>query len=396
MDPVELSICANRDQQPTELLSLLERFKPGCKVSVIPWENEWADLSQAAFYRHGPDVSQVGSSMIGDIVSMEAVRLFNAREIASFGGASAFSPPAWESAHRAVDRQKTWAVPWLADPRLIYYWRDMLEQAGVKELSAFQTFEAMETTLARLRANGVTTPWVLPTTNHLAAVQTSASWIWGAGGDFVNASGRRTLFNYPDARTGLKVYFGLYRYMPPTAQPLDAEAALQVFRDRQAAVTMGSSRLGEAILHSAPPEIRSQLGFALPPGPPLVGGSSLIIWKYSLQGNAAVELVRFLTSTEIQLAYCQQAGYLPTRLDALAAPPFSTEPHFRGLARALTKGRPYTPRALGGLLEDKIGAALVSVWADLIAAPDQDLELILTRWLEPLARRLDLTLSSFS
>src|SRR6188474_2232958 len=116
MEPVELSICANRDQQPTELLRLLEGFKPGCEVSVIPWENEWAELSQAAFYRHGPDVSQVGSSMAGDIVAMEAVRQFTDEEVASFGGAAAFSPPAWESAHRAVDRQKTWAVPWLADP----------------------------------------------------------------------------------------------------------------------------------------------------------------------------------------------------------------------------------------------------------------------------------------
>ena len=115
-----------------------------------------------------------------------------------------------------------------------------------------------------------------------------------------------------------------------------------------------------------------------------------------MQGNTAVELVRFLTSQEFQTEYCRRLGYLPTRLDALAAPPFSTEPHFQGLARALSNGRPFTPRSLGGLLEDKIGAALVSIWADVIAGADQDSEFILTRWLEPLARRLDLTLGSFS
>src|SRR5690348_8076145 len=118
MDPVELSICANRDQESAGLSRLLERFQPGCQVSVIPWENQWAELLQAAFYRHGPDVSQAGSSIVGDIAAMDVLRPFTERDIASFGGAAAFSQPAWEGAHRAGDRQKTWAIPWLADPRL--------------------------------------------------------------------------------------------------------------------------------------------------------------------------------------------------------------------------------------------------------------------------------------
>ena len=38
---------------------------------------------------------------------------------------------------------------------MIYYWRDLLEQAGVDERTAFQTPEHMEETMQRLQASGV-------------------------------------------------------------------------------------------------------------------------------------------------------------------------------------------------------------------------------------------------
>jgi multiple sugar transport system substrate-binding protein len=317
---------------------------------------------------------------------MNALRPFAPEEIDALGGQEAFSEAAWGSSRRTIWHQ-TWALPWFADPRAIFYWRDMLEEAGVDEESAFQTFEQMEETLQRLQDSGVATPWVVPTRYKLAILQSSASWIWGAGGDFIDSEGGRTLFGEPEARLGLRTYFGLYRYMPREGQPLDDLQALDMFSSRRAAVTMGSPTLRVAVLQDGSPETRARLGVALPPGPPLVGGSNLVIWQHARDEAAAVELVSFLLGQEAQVEYCSCIGYLPARLDALDREPFSTDPHLVGLARALENSRPFPPLLLGGTLEKRLSTALSLVWADVIADPGGDLDALIAGRLDSLAQQ---------
>jgi multiple sugar transport system substrate-binding protein len=133
---------------------------------------------------------------------------------------------------------------------------------------------------------------------------------------------------------------------------------------------------------------------ALPPGIPFVGGSHLVLWKHAVHDAAAVKLIRFLTGQHVQSSFGRRAGLLPTRHDVLSNPPFSDDPLYQVVAQGLKMGRSFPSVPLWGLVEEKLNEVLGHLWADLLADPHLDLEKAVAEHLEPLARRLNLTLRS--
>lgn len=390
MARVDLSICLSRNEVADDLETVLKPYNltraasSTAKITVIPWETYKDELTAIAIYGKGPDISQVGAPLVNDLVVMNALRPFTSREISGLGGSTTFNPVAWQSSRRVYEGQ-IWAIPWLADPRAIIYWKDLLSQAGVQEENAFKSFDQIEHTLESLQEKGFSAPWVLPIGHRFNTLHSACSWIWGAGGDFVSVDNRTPFFHHPEAIAGLKRYFGLYRFMPREGQPLNDMESNQVFFDRKAVATMGNLTL----IHSIPPEQRSKVGVALPPGAPLVGGSSLVIWKHTRVDQDAVELVKFLLSKSAQVQYCQRLGYLPVRADALLEPPYTTDPVLRGFSQALQKGRLFPLIKLGGLLEEKLSGILTNIWAQLVAGEKLDLDAILAQELAPVVRHFE-------
>jgi multiple sugar transport system substrate-binding protein len=387
---VELSICLSRNQVSDDLEAVLKPYNlahavsSAVKITVIPWETYKDELTAIAVYGKGPDISQVGAPLVNDLVAMNSLRPFTSREIAGLGGPSTFQATAWQSSRRVYEGQ-IWAIPWFSDPHAVIYWKDMLSQANIQEQNAFSTFDQMEHTLQRLQASGFESPWVLPIGHRFNSLHAACSWIWGAGGDFVSVDNRTPFFHHPEAMTGLKKYFSLYQYMPQKGQPLDDVVSNQFFLDRKAVATMGNLTL----IHSLSPDLRPKIGVALPPGAPLVGGSSLVIWKHTSNDQGAVELIKYLLSKNAQSQYCQRLGYLPVRTYALLEPPYTTDPILRGFTQALQKGRLFPLIKLGGLLEEKLAAIIGDIWDKLAAGENIDIDATLTQELAPIVHHFE-------
>jgi multiple sugar transport system substrate-binding protein len=81
------------------------------------------------------------------------------------------------------------------------------------------------------------------------------------------------------------------------------------------------------------------------------------------------------------------------RIDALAEPPYATDPFFQVMGEALRAGRTYPTLPMWGLVEERLSNALIQIWAAVIANPDQGVDAVIIQRLEPLSRRLELTLS---
>ena len=64
------------------------------------------------------------------------------------------------------------------------------------------------------------------------------------------------------------------------------------------------------------------------------------------------------------------------------------------MAQALRRGRPFPNTRLWGLVEEKLVGALTQLWADVFAHPQEDLEMMIHRRLDPVAQRLNRTLAS--
>lgn len=388
MSQLEISIMGDKGS----LSATLERFQDPFHIRQIDWDAAWEELTRASAHGRTPDVSQLPATWVDDFVDLGALRSFTQKDIESIGGPSAFLETAWKTVHMPWGKM-VWAIPWIADVRVIYYWRDSLRRAGIDEQTAFQTPELVEETLARLQAGGVETPWIVWTNVPFMTLQNAASWVWNAGGDLVSADGKQVLFGQSEALDGFRAYFDLHRYMPRDFHHLNNIQIIDRLLDQQAAVTMGP--IGWlAIMRDryAPDLVAEKVGVATPPGPAYVGGSNLVVWRYTRRARDAIALVRFLTSRQAQVDYCQRTGHLPVRLDALTEPPYTSDPHYQIMAEALRAGRTYPVFPKWGEIEEKLSDACLWFWDSIAADRDQDISALIKPHLESLARRLMVTL----
>lgn len=397
MATVTLTIMDRGLDRLNELKRLLRYFemrhRATVEIKLFTWEEGWEQISGIAGAREGADVSEIGTTWLGALAATGGLRPLTTQDLV-FTGASAshFLPAAWDSC-QVPGKKAFWALPWLTDTRVLYYRRDLLAQAGMDEAKAFSSPTALFESLARIAASSNVAPWVIPTTHTLEILHNIASWVWGAGGEFVAPDGRSTRFAQEAAIQGMADYFDLYRFIPEAYHGLDAGASNLTFQEGRAAMTLS----GPWLLAAASPlveytglipEVRAQMGIALPPGVPFVGGSHLVVWKHTRESALALELVGYLTGVEVQHNYCRGASPLPARLFTLLTPPFN-EPHYQLMARSLRAGRSFKSIPQWGLIEGELADALNALSATVLRDPEVALLPLLRERLQALAERLD-------
>jgi multiple sugar transport system substrate-binding protein len=385
----------NTERLLRPLLDTFEkRHQLRVELHILDWNTAWPATLRAALQGEGPDVSEIGTSWLGSLLGMDALRPFRHYETLPLGGPAAFVPSAWQVGSPAwllpQSFGETWAIPWWADTRILFYRRDLLARAGIAEEGAFGTHDALVRTLERLAGSGVAIPLTLPTHHSRMTIHLVASWIWGAGGDLISPGGTHTRFAEPAARVGIRDYYSLARFLAPSNHDLGDVESDAVYWRGEAAVTIS----GPWLLREASPDVVEHSGVLFPPGVPFVGGSQLVCWGHTRSGAEAVKLIQFLAGQEVQKALGQHAGLLPTRVDTLMQPPFSDMPVYWLVGRGLQRGRSFPCVPLWGLVEDKLTGALSNIWADVINHPGANLDTILTTHLNPLARQLDVTLGT--
>lgn len=396
MDEIEFSLLAHGPDFTSLLRPWLDRigtqYRINIETNLYEWEAAWPELVKVALYGHGPEISEVGSTWVGSIIAMNVLSPFRASDLAAYGGTSAFLPSVWQ-AGLVAGPSSIWAIPWLAYTRLIYFRRDLLEKNGIDERTAFQTHEQLENTLRRLTDSGVTVPWCVPTQHSRDTLHNIASWIWGAGGDFVSEDGKHVLFNEKEARAGMRQYFDLYRYLAPLARHKDESDSL--FKQGQAAVVMSGPWLWPLGPNrpDVVPEVSANVGVAVPLHSAFIGFSYLVVWKHSRREDLAMKLVRELSSPNIIATLSSHTGVLSVRLDSLDNSPLANEINYQTMVQALKNGRTFPQISLWGLIEEKLSLALEKIWEEVLDEQQPDIDAIMNRQIGPLVRRLQMTLS---
>jgi multiple sugar transport system substrate-binding protein len=393
--PVEIEFSI-MDATGGRIRPLLDQFEAETGIHVrlrlLAWDSAWGMFVRAGLYGDGPDVSEVGTTWVGDLVGMNALRPYDTAEIAALGKPAAFAPAAWRTAARpsAGGGERVWSIPWLTGARLILYRPALLEQAGIDPHTDFRSGPALGEAVDRLAATGVRVPWTTPTGYTHTTLLNIASWVWAAGGDFIAPDGRSARFTEPQALAGMADYFRLGRALAPEVRHLNGLEPDEYFLEHaDAAMTISGPWLF-CQARERWGDLSGRLGAALPPGASFVGGSNLVVWKHSRHPEAAARLVRFLTQNGPQVQYTPQIGLLPARAEALENPRFTGDPFWSTAIQGLKTGRGFPLIRLWGLVEDRLTAGLSAVWNDVLAG--QQPEPALRAHLEPLARRLDVLL----
>ncbi len=329
---------------------------------------------------------------------MNALRPFTPQEIDAMGGIKVFFAPTWQNVTSPERRLEVWGIPFTAFTYIVLYRRDLLQRAGIAEPTAFKSAEAMIETLKRLQAAGIKSPVVLPSGSpYRARVHIAASWIWRAGGDFMSQDGQCVLFDQPKARVGLKAFFELYRYLPPADRNLTHAECLRRFAVGEAAVTMAGSSSPLEVKNWKVKNVLDNLGVAVMPGVPWVGGSAIVIWREAQMSpdreRAALALTSFLASAPTQARHAAASNTVPARADALSQLTLDPASLQQILEWALHTGRAYRPTPVSVRMVNDLSRAFDAVTADVLADATLDIEQALSRHVTPLAQRYSLMLS---
>jgi len=357
---------------------------------LFGWATGWNNVLQIGLYQKGPDLSEVGSTWIENLVGMSALRPFNSADLLALGGEKAFFSTTWPDKEHTDGR--IWSIPWLLDTRVIHYRRDLLKQARIDPATAFTTPEALYDTLARLQAAGIPYPLAVPTGG--LTLHGAASFVWGRGGSFRSEDYKRITLVEPEARQGLYDYFRLHRFIHPSGRGLDYAGADDLYFHHGAAVLLSGQWVLQTLQTNPaiPKEVVRNNACVKIPGVPYVGGTHLVIWRHSLHDDAAMQLIAYLTSPPVLEQVYRVAGNFPARIEALNAKTFSADPCLEVIGQSIRSGKTLRAGRLWAGIEMRLSGVFEGLWTDLLENPELDLKDQIEQRVRQLATRLEKTL----
>lgn len=249
---------------------------------------------------------------------------------------------------------KTFAVPQVTDTLALLYNKDLLKQAG---------HASPPTTLAELRQTALDVQKKTDATGLMLNVDPYylLPFIYGEGGDLVDAAHKKITIDDPPAVNGVKQVTGLMdagAAPKPSAQDsyTNTQAA---FKDGKVAMiyngpwSMADNYGGKAFKN------RANLGVAPVPAGSVkaaspTGGHDYAVYAGSKNLNASYEFVRYMDSAQSQATITKAIGLLPTRKSAYALPAVSGSEQVKLFKPAVDREVPRQWIPEGGLLFDPL------------------------------------------
>jgi multiple sugar transport system substrate-binding protein len=307
------------------------------RVQQIPWNAAHEKLLTAFAGDATPDVCQLGNTWIPEFATLGALEPLDRRvSQSSVVEPKDYFPGLWET-NRMQDH--VYGVPWYADTRLLFYRRDLLEEAGytqppetwdewlnvmraIKRRARVERYEVvtrrsdggapqiMNIEVDRYALLIPTNEWEQPS---IFALQT--------GTEILRDDGRFGNFRSPEFRQAFEFYVGLFaEKLAPAKRNTEISNVWEEFaRGYFAMYVTGPWNIGE-FRRRLPAEMQDKWATAPLPRPATsnhsisqAGGCGLVIFKRSQSKDAAWRLIEFLSRPEEQVRFYQLTGNLPPR-----------------------------------------------------------------------------------
>jgi multiple sugar transport system substrate-binding protein len=303
-----------------QLTREFEREHPGIRVRVqqIPWTAAHEKLLTAHVGDASPDLAQLGNTWIPEFVALRALeRLDSALGQSTSLDSTRYFPGIWRT---NLIEGAAYGVPWYVDTRIVFYRKDLLEQAGYQEFP--RTWDGWIDAMRAIKR--IVGPGRYPI--YLPSNEWHQPVIFGmqAGSPLLKDHGSYAVFTDPEFRRAFDFYLRLYRdSLAPVKGLNDVANPYQEFtRGYFAMWITGPWNLGE-FASRLPDSMQQRWATAPMPGPDgdstglsLAGGSSLVLFRSSKHPRETWQLIEFLSRPEQQQRFYQLTGDLPARVDA--------------------------------------------------------------------------------
>ncbi|MCC6312690.1 MAG: ABC transporter substrate-binding protein [Thermomicrobiales bacterium] len=175
-------------------------------------------------------------------------------------------------------------------------------------------------------------------------------FVWGNGGDLLNADGSKSAINSPQALEALQLWVDLihkYNATPPGTATWNGDDLRAAFQAGKIAM-MISGNFVVALLNRDAPDLDYGTTLIPAPGPDgahssFAGGDMMGILTGSQREAEGWDLLQFLASEPVQVEYLAKSGIIPVRTSMYDNAYFAEEPAYQTFTQALDVARaPWT------------------------------------------------------
>ena len=326
------------------LLPEFERANPGIRVEVqqLPWTAAHEKLLTAFAGDATPDICQLGNTWIPEFVALGALEPLDAPLTTSTVDRTDFFEGIWDT---NVVAGRTYGVPWYIDTRLLFYRRDILDDAGfaVPPASWPDWMRTLAAVKARARPNRYAILLPLNEVEPLLALALQQD------DPLLRDDGRYGNFDSPGFRRALGAYVDMFRegYAPPFTASQMTNVWSEFGQGTFAFYISGPWNIGEFERRLPAAEQHAWATAPLPgpsgPGASIAGGSSLVVFRASRAKDAAWKLIEYLARADIEVKFHALTGDLPPRRSAWHDPVLAADMHARAFRDQLERVKP-TPK----------------------------------------------------
>ena len=353
----ELTVWA-MGNEGTKLAVMADKFteaNPDVTVNVTPvdWGQAVAKLQTAIGGSQTPDVSQMGTDMMGQFVETGALE-----PVAAGIDPSVFFESAWQT--NVVDGQ-AYGVPWYVETRVLYYRTDIAEKAGITAPPA--TWDDLKAMAKAMQADGDAEFGISLGTKN---AQEYLPFVWSNGGDVIAEDGTFAL-DSPEAVEALTFYDSFFEEgLTPKSVPEGFDITPAFVAGTHPMFFSGPWHVG-LITEAGGADIEGKWAVVPMPkkvsGTSFVGGSNLVVFKDSENKDAAWAFVQFMADPANQVAWYEEATVLPAVQSAWDDPALADDANVA---------------VFGQQLQDTKAPPPISTWNEVGTAINDNLERVTT------------------
>jgi len=330
-----------------ELLPEFEKAHPDIEIRVqqIPWTAAHEKLLTAFAADDLPDVCQLGNTWLAEFAALKSLEPLRSRiEASSVIDQADYFPGIWDT--NVVDGQVV-GVPWYVDTRLLFYRKDLVEQAGVK--LPIQSWAEWEAAMAKIKA--MVGKDRFATLMPINEFEQQLSFGLQTDDPLLKDHDTRGNFSAPGFRKALGFYANMFQqgWAPAVSETQISNVWDEFFNGYYVFYVSGPWNIRE-FRKVAPAKLKDAWGTMPLPGPNgpgagIAGGTSLVIFRDSEHKEAAWKFIEFMSQPRIQERFYSIIGDLPPRRSTWQAASLANDPLALAFRDQLERVKP-TPKVL--------------------------------------------------
>jgi multiple sugar transport system substrate-binding protein len=340
------------DKLPT-LAKEFEAENPGVKINVtgIPFDSAHDKLATAITAGKTPDVSQIGTTWMGEFATQALDPTPASIDKSSF----------FEGAQKTTEVGGTsYGVPWYVETRLVYYRKDLAAKAGI---TTMPTDWAGLKAMAKAMQTKAHAKWGIDLqAGGQGSWQSILPFAWSNGAEVASADQKKYTFDTPETTEAVK-YFQSFFTDKIAALQLPANSRTASFVNGSVPMFISGPWESGGIDTLGGPSFKSKYGVMMMPkqktATSFVGGSDLAVFKGSKNRDSAWKFVQWLSDPKTQVKFFALSTDLPSVKSAWTDPSLTADPKLA---------------VFGKQLEDAKAPPATATWEQVAAAFDSEME----------------------